>query len=267
MTRSPGLTGLCVGYELKRWRTDELADHALNWLPEFALSRSEASGLHAGNARRLLRQAARLVYSTDKYAKRGEFGELFLHIAIRQVFHTVPAVSKIFFKDAPNDTVKGFDCVHVVVNDDNLELWLGEAKFYTDIQGAIRAACQSLSDHTDRDYFRAEMAAIRNKIDSDWPAADKLRLLMREETSLDAVFDALTIPVLLTYDSNAVRTHDAVSAEYVSAFCLEVDRHYESFAGANPIQHLHVHLFLLPLEEKAKLITALHEKLRHSQDP
>ncbi|MYD74906.1 MAG: DUF1837 domain-containing protein [Gammaproteobacteria bacterium] len=114
---SPGLTGLCVGYELGSWRRDQFAEHVLEWIPEFALSWSEADGLHAGNATQLIRRAAQRVYSTDTYAKRGEFGELFLHIAIRQVFQTIPAVSKIYFKDTPNDVVKGFDCVHVVVHD------------------------------------------------------------------------------------------------------------------------------------------------------
>ena len=34
------------------------------------------------------------------------------------------AISKVFFKDSPNDTVKGFDAVHVVESLDGLELWL-----------------------------------------------------------------------------------------------------------------------------------------------
>ena len=265
MDLAPSFTGLCVGYELGDWRNDQFADHVLDWLPEFALSWSEAANLHAGNARRLLRRAASLVYGTDKYARRGEFGELFLHIAIRQVFQTVPAVSKIYFKDTANDTVKGFDCVHVVAADQRLELWLGEAKFYADISDAIRAACQSLDMHLDVNYFRSEMAAIRNKISSDWPHADRLTPLLSENTSLDEVFDALVIPVLLTYDSDTVNAHDRVCSDYLYDFCREIRTHYDTFATKNPIPQFTIHLFLLPLEQKQRLLDTLHARLRHWQ--
>lgn len=262
---SPGITGLCVGYERGDWRNDQFADHVLDWLPEFALSWSEAASLHSGNARQLLRRAAQFVYSTDKYKKRGEFGEFFLHIAIRQVFQTVPAVSKIYFKDAANDTVKGFDCVHVVAHARSLEIWLGEAKFYSEISSAIRAACGSLESHVTADYLRSEMAAIRNKIDPNWPHAERLKRLMSEQTSLDDVFDALAIPVLLTYDSDTVRDHERVCIDYTTAFCSEVLAHHKTFSQMNPLSNLRVHLFLLPLEEKRRLELALDQRLKHWQ--
>lgn len=261
----PGLTGLCVGYELGDWRHDQFADHVLDWLPEFALSWHEAVSLHAGNARRLLRRAARAIYATDKYASRGEFGELFLHIAIRQVFKTIPAVSKIYFKDAENDIVKGFDCVHVVALKARLELWLGEAKFYANISDAIRAACQSLETHLTADYLRSEMAAIRNKIAHDWPHTERLMRLTSEQTSLDDVFDALAIPVLLTYDSKAVRDHDQICVDYVAAFRREVLACHAKFAEKNPLPDLRVHLFLIPLEDKKRLQEALDRRLRQWQ--
>jgi len=63
---------------------------------------------------------------SDKYKKRGEIGELLLHVICREVFKTYPAITKYFYKDSANNTVKGFDAVHVVVGGDGLELWLGE---------------------------------------------------------------------------------------------------------------------------------------------
>ena len=261
----PGLTGLCVGYELGDWRHEQFADHVLDWLPEFALSWHEAVNLRAGNARRLLRRAAKLVYATDNYTSRGEFGELFLHIAIRQVFKTIPAVSKVYFKDAENDIVKGFDCVHVVARDARLELWLGEAKFHANISDAIHAACKSLRSHLTADYLRKEMAAIRNKIADGWPHARRLKRLTSEQTSLDDVFDALVIPVLLTYESKAVQDHDRICGDYVTAFRREVLAYYARFAEKNPLPDLQVHLFLIPLEDKQRLQEALDRRLRHWQ--
>ena len=109
------------------------------------------------------------------------------------------------------------------------------------------------------------MAAIRNKIEPDWPHSDRLQLLIREEVSLDQVFDTLAIPVLLTYDSDAVNDHNRVSEDYLERFREEMRHHHTAFTQVNPIGHLHVHLFLLPLEEKAALVETLHQKLTRWQ--
>ncbi len=119
---------LCAGFERGEWRNDQLADHVMEWLPEFALSHSELNEISHHNALKMTKKAAKIVYQTERYGSRGEFGEILLHIAIRQVYTTIPAVSKIYYKSTVNETVKGFDSVHVVRKDDGLELWIGETK-------------------------------------------------------------------------------------------------------------------------------------------
>jgi Cap4 SAVED domain len=115
------------------------------WLPEFALKHSELTDLNTGNAVQLVRDAAKRVYESKKFENRGEFGELFLHAAIRQVFDSLPAISKIYYETARNDTAKGFDAVHVVVSPANeLELWLGEAKFYNEVTRAVWAYLEKM---------------------------------------------------------------------------------------------------------------------------
>ena len=58
---------LCAGYECGQWRSLQLAEHTMEWLPEFCLTASEVKNLNASNAVRMIRQAARMVYQTDKY--------------------------------------------------------------------------------------------------------------------------------------------------------------------------------------------------------
>jgi len=81
---SPSVVGACVGYEMHAWRCSGLAKHLLQWLPEFALSYSECAGLDAGSAVRRIGEAAASIYSSDKYQRRGEFGEVLLHAIVRQ---------------------------------------------------------------------------------------------------------------------------------------------------------------------------------------
>ena len=262
---TPSLTALCAGYELNEWRCRQLATHLLEWLPEFALTHSELQDFGPHNAIRLLRQAARSVYTSEKYQKRGELGELLLHAAIRQTFTTVPAISKYFFKDSENDTVKGFDAVHVIATEKSLELWLGEVKFYNGVSKAIYDVVEELNKHCERDYLRSEFTAITNKIDSSWPHSGRLKGLLDPNTSLDVVFDSVCIPVLLTYDSPAVDAHKKATSEFSKAFEEEVIHNHGLFKAKGLPENVVVRLFLVPLKEKAELVKIFDEELKSLQ--
>ena len=258
----PSVSGLCAGYERGEWRVKQLADHVMDWLPEFALTASECETLGHQNATKLMRRAAKKVYDSEKFRNRGEFGEILLHAAIRQVFDSLPAVSKIYYKSANNDTVKGFDAVHVVGPPDDLELWLGEAKFYDDISRAIKDVVAEMQKHLETDYLRDEFALIVNKIDPKWPHAEVLTKLLQPEVSLDEVFARVCIPVLLTYDSPCIAANSSCSTAFAKAFEQEVAKHYTTFCGQAILHEIRIHLFLLPLLEKKALTEVLDGKLK-----
>lgn len=265
LDKLPGLTAVCAGYELKQWRNAQLAGHLIKWLPEFALTYSELESLKGYNAAELVAKAARSVYTSDKYKKRGEIGELLLHVICREVFKTYPAITKYFYKDSSNNTIKGFDAVHVVVSEDRLELWLGESKFYKKISQAIAEAVADLEAHTKRDYLRAEFVTVQNMLDPKWPHADRLKKLISSNESLDKIFDAICIPVLLTYNSDTIAAHEAVTKEFITAFTTEVITHYDTFAGKNPLKNIRVHLFLFPAKDKQKLLDEFDARLKACQ--
>ena len=159
LDRDPELTVVCPGYELGRWRAEELARDVFDrHLLTFALSYTEYADVSYDTAAQSLRKAAQAVYKTEKYSKRGEFGELLLHSITRDIFGSEPAISKIYFKDAVNDTVKGYDAVHVVEIGGELELWLGEVKFYESLDQAIRDVTDELRVHLSIDYLRSVIA-------------------------------------------------------------------------------------------------------------
>lgn len=267
LSTSPPLITLCAGYEAGVWRGEALAEHAIEWLPEFCLSEEELREFHPGNAIRLIRQAARLVYQTDKYKLRGEFGELFLHIALRQIYHSIPAISKIYWKDSVNNTVKGFDAVHVVEFSGKLELWLGEVKFYEDAKQAIVDVVAELETHTAIDYLKNEFMLITNKLDKQATHYQILSQLLDQNTSLDKVFDAACIPVLITYDSKTVKGHSKSDDIYQTAIQNEVTEILKRFKSKLPVTPLpmKLHLFLIPVHTKSKLVEQLDHFLKRWQ--
>jgi hypothetical protein len=226
----------------------------------------------------MMGRAVRKVYSTDKYRSRGEFGELLLHMILREVFKTQVAVSKIYFKDASNDTVKGFDAVHVVETPaDTLELWLGEVKFYSKLAPAIRDVVAELHAHVAADYLRSEFLAIESKVDRGWKHATTFQQMIHENVSLDQIFDNITVPVLLTYESSVVdeRVKELASqpnaspslttAEYKARFEAEIRQGWGSFVAAGLPQRVNIRLILVPLHVKEVLVEVLNEKLKQMQ--
>jgi hypothetical protein len=75
----------CAGFELKAWRCVPFAEHLIEWLPEYALPEEELAVTHA-NMYVKLKKAAIRVYTSPKYAKRGEAGEIALHAICREYF-------------------------------------------------------------------------------------------------------------------------------------------------------------------------------------
>lgn len=262
--REPHLMGLCAGYELGEWRAASLASNLIEWLPEVALSQAERDSLGSHNVIKLVSKAAQIIYTTEKYQKRGEPGEILLHAVLRQEFGTLPAIQKFYFKDGGNDTVKGFDAVHVVATATTLELWLGEVKFYSDIDRAIRDVVTELHAHSERDYLRKEFLAISNKLNSDWPFYERLEKLLKPSTSLDEVFDNLVIPVLLTYDSEVVAKYSKTSDGYRDAFRAEIEANWEKFSNKT-LPDIRIELILVPLHEKERLMREFDARLKALQ--
>ncbi len=260
-----GFDGLNVGYEDGEWRYADFTEYLMEWLPEVALCSSEYKKIQGKSARFFLRRAAQHVYQTKDNEKRGEIGEILLHALIRELYHSIPAISKIYFKTSPNETVKGFDAVHVVSCEGNLELWLGEVKFYTNIRSAIHDVVQELEKHTKTDYLRNEFILIEDKVDDSWKDAETFHQLLSQRKSLDEIFKDLRFPVLLTYESQTVKNATEITEEFTDRLVLELQKHHLDFTnalGRSCSRKLSVHLFLLPLADKAKLIDAFDKKLK-----
>jgi len=263
----PPLTGVCAGYESGRWRCDQLAGHLITLLPDFALTYEEKEQLDFSNAAEKLMQAAKSVYTSKgtRFRRRGEAGELLLHAICREVFTTLPAIARYYYKDSANDTVKGFDSVHVRANADGLELWLGESKLYKSVSQAISAVIKDLRKHTRRDYLRGEFVAITNKIEDSWPHAARLKRLLDPRVSLDEIFQRVCIPVLLTYESSTIRRYTSVTHGFKTEFEREMRKHHGSFATKHKLRSIRVHLILLPIQSKSAFLKAFDERLRACQ--
>lgn len=262
-TQHPRLNCLCPGFELKKWRFERLAAHLTDWLPDFAIRNDNLPPdlINIADYRTLIETAARRVYNTEKSERRGEIGELLLHIACRQFVGTFPTISKVFYKTATNDVVKGFDLVHTRYDAarDELELWLGEAKFYTSGAEAISDAISSISKHMQAGFMTSEKILLGGKVSSNTPGYSKLEWLFRRDTPLDEIFHRMVIPVLIAYDTkHAPSYEDDIS--YDTAIRAELTSFQAALSKTVP-KEISFYSFYVPMDSKRKLIDAFDAKL------
>jgi hypothetical protein len=263
----PTVHGLCTGYEKGVWRNEGLAGYLFEYLPEFALRHEELGPKGQEEWVPRLVDAAKTVYTTKKFQRRGEFGELLLHAVVREIWKSEPAVSKIYYKDSSNDTVKGFDAVHLICpSDGDLEILLGEVKFYSSIESAMTTVAKELRDHfEDDEWLKAEFAAVTRKVDPSWPRAEEFKDLLHRRRTLDEIAEQIRVPVLLTYDSECAAAHSACDKAYCEQFEAEILELQERFAAKKLPKDVVIDLLLVPMKEKKALLKVLEKKLRSWQ--
>ena len=167
------------------FQLESLANAIIETIPEYVFADYKGSSLPLAGSVSRLREAAKSIYKikeyelmyrayvlndaaamekTEKssYMNRGEFGELLLHLLLRDVKGTIPLISKVYFKDSPSVPAHGFDAVHITP--ENKILWLGESKFYSDAEQGLNALLNDLNEHFKRDYLNEQFVIIKKNL-------------------------------------------------------------------------------------------------------
>jgi Cap4 SAVED domain len=261
---NPQISCICPGFELRTWRFKRLAAHLIDWLPDFAISHDDLPPRieNITDYRKLIEDATERIYETKKSGSRGEIGELLLHIMCRQFSGTFPAISKVYYKDSSNDVVKGFDLAHVRHDrpTDELQLWLGEAKFYKSGTRAVFDAIASVQKHLDAGFLTSEKILLGGKLSTGTPGYDKLKWLFDRDTPLDQIFQRLIIPILIAYDSASASNYKDEQS-YNAALSLEVRKLQASLSNKFPA-NISMFCFYLPMHTKQSLIESFDERLK-----
>lgn len=281
-----GFRAYFVGFDLQRYRNDELTEKIMDTIVDFAF------GYHTGILktynRQQLKEAATAIYKIDsyksmrqvylnedaqlfdceltaekKYLKRGEFGEMILHLILRDFFGSTPLVSKLHFKDTDGGVVHGFDVVHIGTDPlapTHRTLYLGESKIYSrkDNKAGENGITDLLNDikvHFKVDFLMREIALIGKKKDSfisietyqDANTKMDYEKFIEEKNywfdcfanvesgkmKLQDLFSSVSIPLICTYQSKIFDGVIDESAEsFKNAFEKETQKLREAFQKA-----------------------------------
>jgi len=98
-------------------------------------------------ARKLFRKWKDEDITDNNQPKSGEVGEMILWLMIEVILKAPQVVAKMDLKTNPKLEVFGSDGIHLDISEENLlNIYFGEAKFYNDIYGALDSAFQSIED-------------------------------------------------------------------------------------------------------------------------
>lgn len=261
---SPTREAYCAGFEVEEWRCNGLADHLIEWLADYALKEEEL-GVHHGNMYIRLREAAVRIYTSNKYNRRGEVGEIALHAICREFFGTIPLAPRVFYLTSSNDVVKSFDLAHVRTVEGRSELWLGEAKFYEDSIAATKAAISSIMEHIDLGFLRNQKLILGPQVSKSLPNYQEIRDILSIQTSLDELFDRAVFPILVAGDSPSTKKTKRVDSDYRAAIEVELATLCDLITKSGLIAKIRIMLIYLPLAEKSRLADAFDNRLKGLQ--
>ena len=274
------------------YQLNEFAQAIINTIPEYVFAQYEDPSITQINAVEKLREAAKSIYKIRDYelmrrwylekdqsvqddinkmgkSRRGEFGELILHLLLRDFKHTIPLVSKVYFKDSAGVPAHGFDAVHITPDDGIL--WLGESKFYTDSKDGVKALIDDLLNHFTREYLNEQFIIIKKNLgNNSIPQRDEWIEKLTQCNKLRDKINTINIPLLCTYPHdiynlfNDLNTKEAV--EYHDKNIRELKEYFDN-NNKHPLKaQLNIILLLFPIQDKEELIIKLHEKLWHMQN-
>jgi Cap4 SAVED domain len=255
----------CAGFELNAWRCVPFAEHLIEWLPEYALPEEEFAVTHA-NMYVKLKKAAVRVYTSPKYAKRGEAGEIALHAICRDYFGTLPISNRVFYKSASNDVVKAFDMVHARFPEKGgVELWLGESKLYQNTMDAIAEALASVTGHLEQGFLKEQKLLLGAQIPKTTPRYDELMELFEPQTSLDKFISSGVFVIGIPANSKACGAASTITDGYKAALEKELAAIGARLAKSGLTKKIRIALLYVPLADKNGFVTSFDSKLKGLQ--
>ena len=202
------LLSVINGFEDGAWRKKVFRQFVLDNIAQTGLSAEDRDNLYCESPYTTLTESVKNLRLVDTDNGQGsEIAEIVLYGIMRYYYGALPVVPKIFYKQNTNDNAKGADSVHIVLDDKgDFTLWLGEAKFYSNIANErMYEPVKSVFDTISTDKIKKENSIITSISDLQYviPNPDTrkfVQTILRRETSVDEIRKRLHIPILLLHE-------------------------------------------------------------------
>ena len=251
--------GYCfhLNYAGNDYNQEEFARVLFQTLPLFTLTPAEYATYKESSPSELPRIAYDRI---TKNANASDYGEAILFLILDYFFDVPKFVTKVRLRTAEKVPTFGFDCAHVSFVDDEICLWLGEAKLRKTFSKAVDAAFESVESFLKLATMQAQVRLLFPHIEANQkldPAIyDKLRKITSEIIPVGSF--KIRIPILLATNSDVAC--DAKSKqELVAGLEAECKKRLAALANKNwsYLDNVTLDFILFPLKDKDDLVKAL----------
>lgn len=277
-----------------KYPEDELARLIMRVLPDYVFAWHEDVNLE--NALAKVAEAAKRLYKTDPYKvmyeyyvknnrepaiekevkeleenNRGEFGELLLHLLLRDFKGTCSLMSKVYFSDSRGVPPHGFDAVHYIP--ESKQLWLGESKLYSKGKDGLADLVKDLHEHLTYDYMHDQFVVIQKNIMSQTnPDKEEWIKKFQKNERLADMIDGLNLAMLCLYPHDVyqkllgMELVEEQGLVYHKSNIRDLKEHFNKINTCPLKGRVNIVLLLFPVMDKKEFVRKLHEKLWNVQE-
>lgn len=280
LCNNENLLSLSNDFEDESWRFQKFQNFIWDNITETALSYRERQSLIDKPQSALIESSKNLRLidlDKDQTNQGSELGEIILYGIMKHYYKALPVVPKIFYKQNNQDNAKGADSVHIVIESDNdFSLWLGEAKFYNNIENErLGSIIDSIENLLDTDKIKKENSIITSVkdlediLDKDSDIYKSIVSLLSKGTSMDLIKPKLHVPIFLLYECPITKEFNEFSEEFKENICgYHLDRAKAFFKklinkkdNISKYESIHFHLILFPVPNKQTIVDSFVENV------
>lgn len=278
------LLSVINGFEDGAWRKKVFRRFVLDNIAQTGLSAEDRDNLYCESPYTTLTESVKNLRLVDTDNGQGsEIAEIVLYGIMRYYYGALPVVPKIFYKQNANDNAKGADSVHIVLDDKgDFTLWLGEAKFYSNIANErMYESVKSVFDTISTDKIKKENSIITSISDLQYviPNPDTrkfVQTILRRETSVDEIRKRLHVPILLLHECDKTQKATELPETYLEEIKrYHLDRAVNYFNIQNGKQkkqnvygydNIQFHLILFPVPNKNEIVNWFVERAKQIKE-
>lgn len=186
--------------------------------------------------------------------KLGVYGETLLYTLLKFFYKNETLVCRGYFYDIQKKSeVTGYDCFHLVQNNNNLELWFGETKFYQDGKEAVKSVFKNISKAISDDYLHTNFVTIlqskgniKDKNSVIYKILDKWEKCVIDNLvyELNANNIKLVYPILITYCQHKNGYDDSIKE-----IITYINSNYKGTSFSNIGIDYSIFFILLPIDD------------------
>lgn len=213
---------LCLleDFEDGKWRVQNFLNFVWDNIAQTALTAQERKIL-ASSPLSLLSRSAKNLRILDNDKTGGEIAEILLYAVMKAYYNALPVVPKIFFKQNRNDFAKAADSFHIVLEDnDNFSIWLGEAKFYKELNGKLLdQIVNSIKSTLSTEKIKKENAIIINlnelsNLNIPKNTLNNIINTLNNDISIDKIKAILHVPILILHECDITKNTYELTETY-----------------------------------------------------